>query len=183
MKHKMLFCIKDYKDKILINETISLLKLFWHLVAITFFTFFGLLLITDNLTIAVLLLITATFFILNLIDNLFIKTLVIDLKKEKIRYKTLIPFFYKELERNKFNKLIIYNSNDAHVGQTRIYEIKGIHVDALLKNNRLISIATFSYNNNDHSFISINNLEEDAIKLKEIFTNLKFETEVKINEV
>jgi hypothetical protein len=70
----------------------------------------------------------------------------------------------------------------VHVGQNRIYEIKGIHVEALLKDNHLISIATFSYNNDDHSLISIKEINEDAISLKELFTSLKVEIEVKIKE-
>jgi|TARA_Y100000589_G_scaffold33529_1_gene28035 hypothetical protein len=178
----MLFCVKNYKDKVIIGETISLLNLFWHLVAISFFLFFGLILIKVNLNIAVLLLIVGVYFIFNITDYIFMKKLVIDLKKKKIKYKTLISFIYKEIEVNKCNKLIIYNSKDVHVGKNRIYEIKAIHVDVLLKNNNLISIATFSYDNDDHTLISIKDIKKDAVRLKEIFMNLKVETELKIKE-
>lgn len=178
----MLFKVLKYNDKIIINEPHSLLNLFWHLVAISFFLFFGILFIKYNLIIAILLLIPAAFFIINLIDNLFLKTLIIDFKNKEIKHKTLIPFFYKKLKENNCNKLIIYNTKDTHVGKNRVFEIKGIHIDALLKDNKLISIAAFSYNVDDHTLISINELSKDAIKLKEIFTELNFETEINLTE-
>lgn len=178
----MLFCARNYKDEVLINEPISLLNLFGHLVAVSFFLFFGFILIKVNLIIAILLLIVAAFFIFNLIDNLFVNILIINYKNKRLRYKTLIPFFLKELDINKCNKLIIYNSNDVHVGQNRIFEIKGIHVEALLKENLFIPIATFSYNNYDHTLISIKDIKEDAVRLKEIFMNFNLEIEVNIKE-
>lgn len=178
----MLFKILKYNDKIIINESPSLLNLFGHLIAISFFLFFGVLFIKTKLIIALLLLIPATFFVVKIIDSLFVKSLIIDFKTKEIIYKTLIPLFCKKITNSNINKLIIYNTKDTHIGKNRIFEVKGIHIDALLKNNKLISIAAFSYNRDDHTLISINELSKDAIKLKEIFTELNFETEINLTE-